>query len=132
MCRSRGGGGGGGGGTGGSEPPEKSQKYLVSKQYWSGSSEKSQSCQASIQCWAIICMGPSSARQRNSISMAFCWWADDGPLLVVFGSSLPSSSTKNTQKCCQSWTPSYKTFWIRACRTLEGAKIRGSYCVNSL
>ena len=29
-------------------------------------------------------VGPSSARQRNSISMAFCWRADDGPLIVVF------------------------------------------------
>ena len=27
-------------------------------------------------------VGPSSARQRNAISMAFRWWADDGPLLV--------------------------------------------------
>ena len=28
-------------------------------------------------------VGPSSARQRNSITMAFCWRADDGPLIVV-------------------------------------------------
>ena len=40
--------------TGGRAPPEKSQKYRVSKQNWSGSLEKSQSYQASIQCWAII------------------------------------------------------------------------------
>ena len=26
---------------------------------------------------------PLSARQRNAIPMAFCLWADDGPLLVV-------------------------------------------------
>ena len=32
---------------------------------------------------------PSSARQRNAI--AFRWRANDGPLLVLFGSSLPSS-----------------------------------------
>ena len=44
--------------------------------------------------------------------MTFCWWADDCPLIVVLGSSLPSSTTK---KRCQSWTPSDKTFWIRAC-----------------
>ena len=25
--------------------------------------------------------GPSSARQRNAISMAFCGWADGGPTL---------------------------------------------------
>ena len=43
--------------------------------------------------------------------MAFCWWADDGPLLVVYRSSLPHYLEK---KCCQSWTPSGKNFWIRA------------------
>ena len=41
-------------GTGCHDPPEKSQKLKVYKQYWSGSAEKSQSYQASIQCWAII------------------------------------------------------------------------------
>ena len=34
--------------------PEKSQKYSVSLQCWSGSAEKSQSYQACIQSWAII------------------------------------------------------------------------------
>ena len=29
-------------------------------------------------------VGPSSARQRNAIEMAFRWWGDDDPLLVVF------------------------------------------------
>ena len=33
---------------------------------------------------------PLSARQRNAIQMAFRWRADDGPPLVIFGSSLPS------------------------------------------
>ena len=33
--------------------------------------------------------GPSLARQLNAIKMAFRWQVDDGPLLVVFGSSLP-------------------------------------------
>ena len=27
-------------------------------------------------------VGPSSARQQSAIYMAFCWWADDGPILV--------------------------------------------------
>ena len=36
--------------------------------------------------------GPSSARQRNTISMAFRWRADDGPFIAVFGSSIPSST----------------------------------------
>ena len=62
--------------------------------------EKSQSYQASIQCWANIGM------PANVSEMAFCWQADDGPLIVAFGSSLPKSKKR------QSWTPSDKTFWI--------------------
>ena len=34
-------------------------------------------------------VGPSSARQQKAISMAFRWRADDGPFIVVFGSSIP-------------------------------------------
>ena len=37
-------------------------------------------------------VGPSSARQRNAISMAFRWWANDCPLTVVFESSVSSST----------------------------------------
>ena len=33
-------------------------------------------------------VGQSSACQRNAIQMAFRWRTDDGPLIVVFGSSL--------------------------------------------
>ena len=36
--------------------------------------------------------GPSSTRQWNAISIAFHWRADDGPILVVLGSPLPSST----------------------------------------
>ena len=39
-------------------------------------------------------LGPSPACQRNAILMAFCWWASDVPLFVVFGSFLPSSTKK--------------------------------------
>ena len=35
-------------------------------------------------------VGPSLACQRNAIKMAFRWRADECPLLVVFGSSLPN------------------------------------------
>ena len=28
-------------------------------------------------------VGPSTTRQRNTIKMAFRWWTDDDPLLVV-------------------------------------------------
>ena len=43
-------------------------------------------------------VGPSSARQRNAISMAFDWWADDGPFIKVFGSSIPYLLKKNIIK----------------------------------
>ena len=45
-------------------------------------------------------VGPSLARQRNAIEMVFRWRADDGPILVVFG------STHQLKKRCQSWTAS--------------------------
>ena len=32
-------------------------------------------------------VGPILARQRNAIKIAFRWWADDGPILLVFGST---------------------------------------------
>ena len=71
-----------------SPPTEKSQQYRD----WSGSLGKSQSYQASIQCWA------KSANQRHVILMTFRWRADDGPLIVALGSSLLK-----------------KPIWIRAC-----------------
>ena len=39
-------------------------------------------------------VGPSSVCQRNAIKMAFRWRADEGPLVLVFGFSLPSSTKK--------------------------------------
>ena len=51
-------------------------------------------------------VGQSSACQQNAILMVFCWRADDGPFIVVFGSSHHSSTKKKKQ--CQSWTPSDK------------------------
>ena len=60
-------------------------------------------------------VGPSSARQRNTIKMVFRWRADDGPIKAVFGSFiLPSTKKKSTIKLYQIWTPSDKTFWIPA------------------
>ena len=46
---------------------------------------------------------------RQARDTPFLWRADDGPLFVLFGSSLLSSTKKN-----QSWTLSGKTFWTRA------------------
>ena len=56
-------------------------------------------------------VGPSSAGQGNHHLNGVWLVTDDGPLLVVFGSSFPSSTTK---KDCQNWTPSDKTLWIPA------------------
>ena len=89
-------------------PPEKSQKYRVSLQYWSVSLENHKATKPAFN------VEPSSAHQRNTILMEFRWRANDDPLIVVFGSSLSSSTKKTTYKKCQSWTPSDKTFWIRA------------------
>ena len=79
---------GGGGGGGGSRPPspEKSQKLRVYLQYWSRSPENHKATKPAFN------LGPLSARQRNNILMAFPWRAIDGPLIVVFGSFLPSSN----------------------------------------
>ena len=46
----------------------KPQKYRISRQYWSGCPEKSQSYQTSFQCWAII--GPPAKRHLNGVSLA--------------------------------------------------------------
>ena len=73
------------GGQGGQTPPEKSQNigFLSITGKSSRSPEKSQSYQASIQCWAIMGM---------PVKRHFSWWANVGPLIVVFGSYLPSST----------------------------------------
>ena len=69
----------------GPNTPEKSQKYRISWQNsWTGSLEIRKSTkQASIQRWAIM---DTPAKRHLK---AFRWRADDGPLLVIFGSSLP-------------------------------------------
>ena len=48
-------------------------------------------------------LGHHRPASEKAIKMAFCWRADDGPLLVVFR-SLTTKSPKKTQ----SWTPSEK------------------------
>ena len=75
-------------------PPEKSQKYRVSLQYWSGSPKNHKATKPAFN-------GGPLTRQQNAILKAFRWWADGGPFLVAFRSSLS--------------TPSDKMFWIRAC-----------------
>ena len=79
MCGSQ------GGDRGSGPPSEKSQKIGFSSN--TGPDPlKNRSYQASNQCWAII------GTPAKCHLMAFCWRADDGPLISVFGSSLPSST----------------------------------------
>ena len=100
-----------GGGAGGPDPPPlKNHKNIGFSSNTGPDSLKNRGYQASIQCWAII--GTPAKRHL----MAFRWRADDGPLIVVLGSAIPSSTKEKQQKnCCQNWTRSEKTFWIRAC-----------------
>ena len=99
---------GGGGGGRGSGSPLKNHKNIGFSSNTGPDPLKNRSYQASIECWAII------DTPAECHLMAFRWRADDGLLIVVLGPSLPSS-TKKTHKNRQSWTPSDKTFWIRAC-----------------
>ena len=75
--------------TGGPDPPEKSQKYTVYLQYWSGCPENSESYQVSIQCLAIFDM--RAKHHLYGVSLAGHSWAKNGPLFVIFGFFLPSS-----------------------------------------
>ena len=82
MCGSRGGGGGGGDRV--SEPLSHRNHKIMG--FLSNTT---------VQIPLKITKLPSKysmsrtslPRQRNAILMAFCWWADDGPILVVFGST---------------------------------------------
>ena len=74
---------------------------------------------------------PSLARPRNVISMVFCCWVNDGPLIVVFRSS-PHKLKKTKQKKGQSWTPSDKTFWICACLKLVSGQAGLYYTLGCL
>ena len=55
------------------------QKYRASQQYWSGSPEKSQNYQASIQCWAIIGNRQFKLRFAGGPMMARLLWYLDPP-----------------------------------------------------
>ena len=104
----------------GSRPPWKITKNRVSKQYWSGSPEKSQIYQASIQCWAII--RQPVKRHLNRVSLADRW------LPAYCGIFDPPSPHQLKEKNgCQSWTPSDITFWIRAWHHRTWAYIKYKY-----
>ena len=81
-------GGGGGGGRGADHPPQKKHK--------------------SIEFLSNTGLDPlknHKATNPYSVSSHRGWWADNCPLLVLFGS--PHSKNK-TKKKCKSWTPSEK------------------------
>ena len=82
----------GGGGQGAGPPPLKSHKNL---------GFRSNTCLDPLKnnkaTKPEFNVAPSSTRQLNAIQMALRWRADGGPLLLVFESSLPSS-TKTTTK----------------------------------
>ena len=49
-------------------------------------------------------VGLSSGTSAKRHLMAICWWADDGPLIVVFGSFLPlSTREKKLPKLVTIW-----------------------------
>ena len=66
-------------------PPEKSQKI------WGFLA-----ILVPIPTKPLFNVGPTVASQRNVFSMVYRWRADGGPLIVVFGSFLPSSTKKTT------------------------------------
>ena len=79
--------GGGGQGVWTPPPSEKSQNIGFSNR--SGSPQKSQLPSQHPMC-AVI-----GTPAKRHLMMAFRWRADDGPLIVVLGSCLPSSTEKN-------------------------------------
>ena len=98
MCGSR-------GRTGGPDPPPlENHKNIGFSSNTGPDPLKNRSYQTSIKCWAII--GTPAKRHL----MAFRWRADDGSLIVY----LDPPSSHQQKKSCQNWTPSDKTFWIRA------------------
>ena len=103
---------GGGDKGSGPPPPLKNHKNIGFSRNTGPDPLKNRNYQASIQCWAII----STPAKRHLI--AFRWRADNGPLIVVLGSSL---SPHQLKKKLSKLTPSDKTVWIRAC-TIQSKK----------
>ena len=74
--------------------PEKSQKYRVSWHLSNTGPDPLKNHKAAKPAFNVE---TSPAGQQNAISMAFRWWVDDGPVLVVFGTALLSSAKKIVQ-----------------------------------
>ena len=73
---------GGGGGQGSGPLPEKSQNIRFLSNTGPDPLKIHKATEPAFN------VGPSSFRQRNVIEMAFRWRADDGPFIVIFGSSI--------------------------------------------
>ena len=78
----------------GSGPPWKITKNIG---FLSNTGSDPLKNQAAIQCWTIIGL----PAKRHLI--AFRWWADNGPLLVIFWSSLPWSTKKTLSELNPLW-----------------------------
>ena len=114
---------GGAGGPDSPPPPLKNKKrYRLSKQYWAGSPEKSQSYKASIQCWAAI--GPPAKRHLNGVSLAGRWCPTFSAIWILFPFIKKQFS--------ELWAPSGRTFWIRAWVRVNNPNTRGIWKVLSM
>ena len=80
-------------GGGPDPPPEKSQNIWFLINTGPDPQKNHKATKPSINVGA-----PSSARKRNANLMVFRWRADDDPLLVIFGSSLPEQKQTKTTK----------------------------------
>ena len=100
-------------GIGGSDPSENSQSYRI---FFSNTGpDPLKNHKATKPTFNV---GPSS------VSLAFLWRANDGLLLGVFESSLPSSTKNNSKKpLAVSWTPSDK---------ISGSAHVDSACINHM
>ena len=71
----------------GPKTPGKSQSYRATYQYWSGSHGNHKATKPEFN------VGPPFAVSKTPFNH---WWDDGGLLLVIFGSFLPSFTTKKT------------------------------------
>ena len=87
-------------------PPLKNHKNIgFSSNIGPDSPKNRKTTKPAFDVWAFIDGMPAKRHL-----MAFRWRAEDGQLIVILGSTLPSSTKKHV-----SWIPSDKTFCIRAC-----------------
>ena len=84
-----------GGGAGGPDPPPRLKNHKNIGFLSNTGPDPLQNHKATKPAFNV---GPSSARQRNAIEMAVRSRADDGPLLVVFGSPLSTKKTPPPKK----------------------------------